>query len=113
MKQQNEKGLKSYVKHEEGDNMLMARVIGSVWATRKEDGLSGMKLLIVQPIDSRLHPIRHEMVVADRIGAGIDDEVIITTGGASRYIMSDSPLPIDAVVVGIIDSKEVRGGQHE
>ena len=37
----------------------------------------------------------------------------LTTGGASRYIMSDSPLPIDAVVVGIIDSKEVRGGQRE
>ena len=51
--------------------MQMGRVIGSVWATRKEEGLNGLKLLIIQPIDSNQQPIRTEMVAADRIGAGI------------------------------------------
>ena len=89
--------------------MIMAKVIGNVWATRKEDNLSGLKLLIVQPYDSANNAIRHELVVADRIGAGIGDDVLVTSGGAARYILSDKPLPIDAVVVGIIDSTEVRG----
>lgn len=89
--------------------MIIARVIGNVWATRKEENLNGLKLLIVQPIDSNNRPIRQELVVADRIGAGIDDEVLITSGGAARYILTGSPLPIDAVVIGIIDSTEVRG----
>lgn len=92
--------------------MIIARVIGNVWATRKEENLSGLKLLIVQPIDSKNQPIRQELVVADRIGAGIDDEVLVTTGGAARYILSDAPLPIDAVVIGIIDSTEVRGEKN-
>lgn len=89
--------------------MMIARVIGNVWATRKEEELNGLKLLIVQPIDSNNKAIRHELVAADRIGAGINDEVLITSGGAARYILSSSPLPIDAVVIGIIDSKEVWG----
>ena len=89
--------------------MIIARVIGNVWATRKEENLNGLKLLVVQPIDSNNQPIRQELVVADRIGAGIDDEVLITSGGAARYILTGSPLPIDAVVIGIIDSTEVRG----
>ncbi|MER1957071.1 MAG: EutN/CcmL family microcompartment protein [Solibacillus sp.] len=92
--------------------MIIGRVIGNVWATRKEENLSGLKLLIVQPIDSKNQPIRQELVVADRIGAGIDDEVLVTSGGAARYILSDVPLPIDAVVIGIIDSTEVRGEKN-
>ena len=89
--------------------MMMAKVIGNVWATRKEENLSGLKLLIVQPFNSSNEPIRHELVVADRIGAGIGDDVLVTSGGAARYILSNTPLPIDAVVIGIIDSTEVRG----
>lgn len=89
--------------------MMMAKVIGNVWATRKEDNLNGLKLLIVQPINSANEPIRHELVVADRIGAGIGDDVLVTSGGAARYILSTTALPIDAVVIGIIDSTEVRG----
>jgi ethanolamine utilization protein EutN len=89
--------------------MMIGKVIGNVWATRKEENLNGLKLLIVQPIDSKNNPIRHELVVADRIGAGIDDEVLITSGGSARFIYTDVTLPIDAVVIGIIDSTEVRG----
>lgn len=95
--------------------MRMGRVIGNVWATRKEEGLSGIKLLIVQPIDAHGNSIQSHMVAADRIGAGVGDEVLITSGGSSRFILpKDNPLPIDAVIIGIIDATEVkRGDTHE
>lgn len=94
--------------------MQMGRVIGNVWATRKEEGLEGLKLLIVHPMDATGKPICTQLVAADRIGAGIGDDVLVTSGGSSRYIMKDKSLPLDAVIVGIIDSTEVeRGGQHE
>lgn len=91
--------------------MLLGQVIGNVWATRKEEGLEGLKLLIIQPINAQNDPIRNHMVAVDRIGAGVGDQVLITNGGASRYILKDRSLPIDAVVIGIVDSTEVeRGG---
>lgn len=94
--------------------MQMGKVIGNVWATRKEEGLEGLKLLIVQPVNSAGQPIRTQLVAADRIGAGIGDDVLVTSGGSSRYIMKEKSLPIDAVIVGIIDSTEVeRGGLSE
>ena len=93
--------------------MIMARVIGNVWATRKEENLRGIKLLIVQPINSKHDKVREELVVADRIGAGVGDHVLVTSGGSARYILTNVPLPIDAVVVGIIDSTEVRGDSDE
>lgn len=91
--------------------MRMGKVIGNVWATRKEEGLQGLKLLIIQPIDAYGNAIQTQMVAADRIGAGIGDEVLVTSGGSSRYIMKDNPIPIDAVVIGIIDSTEVKRGE--
>ena len=95
--------------------MRMGRVVGNVWATRKEDGLSGIKLLIVQPIDAHGNDIQSHMVAADRIGAGIGDEVLVTSGGSARFILpKENPLPIDAVIIGIIDATEVkRGDTHE
>lgn len=90
--------------------MQMGKVIGNVWATRKEEGLEGLKLLIIQPIDSKNNPIRNQIVAADRIGAGVGDHVLVTSGGSSRFIMRENPIPIDAVIVGIIDSTEVERG---
>ncbi|MFD1204543.1 MULTISPECIES: EutN/CcmL family microcompartment protein [Sporosarcina] len=93
--------------------MRMGRVIGNVWATRKEDGLQGLKLLIVQPLDAFGKPNQTQFVAADRIGAGIGDDVLVTSGGSSRYIMKDNPIPIDAVIIGIIDSTEVERGDYD
>lgn len=91
--------------------MQLGKVIGNVWATRKEDGLQGLKLLIVQPVDVQGKPVRTQFVAADRIGAGIGDDVLVTSGGSSRYIMRENPIPIDAVIIGIIDSTEVERGE--
>lgn len=91
--------------------MRLGKVIGNVWATRKEEGLQGVKLLIIQPEDAYGNPVRTHFVAADRLGAGIGDQVIVTSGGSSRYIDKDNPIPIDAVVIGIIDSTEVKRGE--
>jgi ethanolamine utilization protein EutN len=92
--------------------MQLGKVIGNVWATRKEEGLQGLKLLIVQPVDVQGKPVRTQFVAADRIGAGIGDDVLVTSGGSSRYIMQENPIPIDAVIIGIIDSTEVERGEN-
>lgn len=94
--------------------MLLGYVIGNVWATRKEEGLEKLKLLVIQPIDAKNNPIRNHFVAADRIGAGVGDKVLITNGSASRFILKEQSLPVDAVVVGIVDSTEIeRGGPYE
>ncbi|HEY9577929.1 MAG TPA: EutN/CcmL family microcompartment protein [Pseudobacillus sp.] len=90
--------------------MQMGTVIGNVWATRKEEGLTGLKLLFVQPVHPDGVPVHTPIIAADRIGAGIGDQVIITEGGSARFIMPDTPLPIDAVIIGIVDSTEIA--QH-
>lgn len=91
--------------------MRLGKVIGNVWATRKEEGLQGVKLLIIQPEDAYGNPVRTHFVAADRLGAGIGDQVIVTSGGSTRYIDKDNPIPIDSVVIGIIDSTEVKRGE--
>lgn len=94
--------------------MQLGQVIGNVWATRKEDGLEGLKLLIIQPINAHDEPIQNHMVAADRIGAGVGDKVLVTRGGSSRYILKDRSIPLDAVITGIIDSTDIeRGGTIE
>ncbi|HWI48927.1 MAG TPA: EutN/CcmL family microcompartment protein [Rummeliibacillus sp.] len=91
--------------------MKMGKVVGNVWATRKEEGLQGLKFLIVQPMDLDGQKVSTQFVAVDRIGAGVGDEVLVTNGGASRYIIRDQPIPIDSVIIGIIDSMEIKRGE--
>ncbi|HEY9578111.1 MAG TPA: EutN/CcmL family microcompartment protein [Pseudobacillus sp.] len=87
--------------------MQIGTVIGNVWATRKEDGLTGLKLLFVQPIHPDGTSIHTPIIAVDRIGAGIGDQVIVTEGSSARFITPNHPLPIDAVIIGIVDSTEI------
>lgn len=88
--------------------MKIAKVVGNIWATRKEDGLTGFKLLIVQPIDLQWQPVDVPMVAADRIGAGIGELVLIVSGSSARKAAGHDAVPVDATVVGIIDTVEVE-----
>lgn len=90
--------------------MKIGKVIGNIWATRKEPRLSGYKLLVVLPVDvlsedTRLVPI----VAADTIGAGVGETVIYVSGSSARSAVGDMNLPIDATVVGIVDDLEIDG----
>lgn len=88
--------------------MQLGTVIGNVWATRKEEGLTGLKLLFVQPIHPDGTPIQFPIIAADRIGAGMGDQVIMTQGSSARFILPDESIPIDTVIIGIVDSTEIQ-----
>lgn len=81
--------------------MLTAKVIDHIWSTRKAESLSGLKFMLVEiigGIDSG-----QRLVVADIISSGIGDRVIVTTGSSARRMLSNDDIPVDAVIVGIID----------
>ncbi|WP_279620289.1 EutN/CcmL family microcompartment protein [Priestia megaterium] len=93
--------------------MKIGTVIGNVWATRKEDNLRGLKFLVVQPELLNKSNNDSSFIAVDRIGAGIGDKVMVTQGSAAAYMASDTPLPIDAIIIGIIDSVDIeRGGEN-
>ena len=88
--------------------MRVAKVIGNIWSTRKEEKLSGFKLLIVQPInvlDGSLD--KAPIVAADTIGAGVGETVIVVGGSSARSAAGDMSVPVDATVVGIVDDQEI------
>ena len=88
--------------------MKVAKVIGNIWATRKEEKLSGYNLLIVQPINI-LDGVRDRapIVAADIIGAGVGETVLIVGGSSARSAAGDMSVPVDATVVGIVDDQEI------
>ena len=88
--------------------MKVAKVIGTIWATRKEDRLSGLKLLLVQPLDGLTDlPYKVPIVAADIIGAGVGEKVLIVGGSSARSAAGDMSVPVDATVVGIVDDLEI------
>ena len=87
--------------------MRVAKVIGNIWSTRKEEKLSGLKLLLVQPLnilDDSCDKV--PIVAADIIGAGVGETVIIVGGSSARSAAGDMSTPVDATVVGIVDDME-------
>ena len=88
--------------------MFIAKVVGNLWATRKEDSLIGRKLMIVKP--SRLDgtPVGEEQVAVDTIDAGIGEMVIVAQGSSARKAVGQQDSPVDAAIVAIIDIHEVQ-----
>lgn len=79
----------------------MAKIIGHIWSTRKEENVRGMKLMVADVIGGTRDGER--IVVVDKLSAGVGDRVIVTTGSSARRVFEDDSLPIDAAVIGIID----------
>lgn len=82
--------------------MLTAKLVGHIWSTRKADSLNGFKLMQAEIIGGGTEEGRR-IIVVDNISAGIGDRVVITTGSSARRMLGDDNIPVDAVVVGIID----------
>ncbi len=88
--------------------MKVAKVIGTIWATRKEEKLSGLKLLLVQPLNLLDGtPDKAPIVAADIIGAGVGETVLIVGGSSARSAAGDMSIPVDASVVGIVDGQDI------
>lgn len=86
--------------------MRLAKVIGTVVATRKEESLTGFKLLVIEEVDPRgEREINNRLVAVDTLGAGEGDIVLWVQGGAARVVSEDHrKAPLDVAIVGIIDS---------
>lgn len=95
--------------------MFLARVIGSVVSTKKDETMRGRKLLLLRPqlVDesdpTKLRPGSNTIVAVDALGAGTGDLVLFCQGSSARQATGMKSLPIDAAVVGHVDTVEVLG----
>ena len=89
--------------------MQLAKVVGSVVATRKEESLSGLRLLLVRPVDEEGREGATVLVAADAVGAGPGEVVLIAAGSSARQTVATDKRPVDAVVMAIVDSWDVGG----
>ena len=87
--------------------MLIGRVIGTVVATRKDERLRGSKLLLVRPITLKGEDESNYVVAVDTVGAGFKERVLVVAGSSARMADGQKDRPIDAAIIGIIDSMEV------
>lgn len=85
--------------------MIVGRVLDSIWCTRKEDELTGLKFLKVKLLNRENANENAEVVVAtDLIGAGIGELVLLTKGSSARRLPGLEHAPIDCIIIGIIDA---------
>ncbi len=97
--------------------MFLARVEGSVVATKKDANMSGRKLLILRPqlVDDkdpgRFRPGANTIVAVDSVGAGIGEMVLFCQGSSARLANGLREAPVDAVIIGIVDAVDVLGAQ--
>lgn len=93
--------------------MILAKVEGSVVATKKNPKMTGSKLLLIRPMvvdrpDAReLKPGSSTLIAVDSLGAGNGELVIVAQGSSARLAAEDKNTPVDAVVVGIVDSVDL------
>jgi ethanolamine utilization protein EutN len=83
--------------------LQVARVIGDVVATRKDPALHGVKLLIVQPVDTAQNAVGRPLVAADAAGAGTGELVFFVRGREASFPFYPAEPPVDAAIVGIVD----------
>jgi len=83
--------------------MQLARVIGDVVVTRKDDSLSGIKLLIIQPLTPEREAAGRTLVAVDAVGAGVGEEVFYVRGKEASFPFYPAEPPVDAGIVGIVD----------
>jgi ethanolamine utilization protein EutN len=97
--------------------MFLARVIGSVVSSKKDETMRGQKLLLLRPMlvdeakPAQFRAGTNTIVAVDTLGAGSNDLVLFCQGSSARQASGMKTLPVDAVVVGLVDSVEVLGNR--
>lgn len=89
--------------------MILARIAGTVVATRKDERLVGNKLLLVRPVSPQGKPEGTCLVAVDTVDAGVGETVLIVSGSSARLASGMKDCPVDAAIVGIVDAIEVHG----
>jgi ethanolamine utilization protein EutN len=88
--------------------MVVAKIVGTVVATRKDPRLVSNKLLVARPIDPRGHGDGAYLVAVDTVEAGVGETVLIVSGSSARMASGMKDCPVDAAIVGIIDAVEIN-----
>lgn len=83
--------------------MFVGKVVGSIVSTRKNENLIGSKFMVVEPL-AELGGTSSKLVAIDNVGAGIGEVVLVATGSAARIGCNMTDAPVDAAIVGIVDS---------
>ncbi len=92
--------------------MFMAQVVGDVVSTHKNERLRGKKLLLVRRLDLDLKPEGAEVIALDVVDAGVGDKVLVVQEDSSaRKIFDDPWIPVQAVIVGVLDRVDIKGKQ--
>jgi len=89
--------------------LLIAKIIGTVVATRKDPRLESNKLLLVRGMDPAGKVDGAYLVAVDTVDAGVGETVLIVSGSSARMASGMKDCPVDAAIVGIVDSIEVSG----
>jgi ethanolamine utilization protein EutN len=88
--------------------VLLAKVVGTVVATRKDPRLVSNKLLVARPIDPRGKAEGSYLVAVDTVDAGVGETVLIVSGSSARMASGMKDCPIDAAIVGIVDEIDIN-----
>ena len=88
--------------------MQLARVIGDVVVTRKDENLVGLTLLLLQPLSPQREPVGRPLVAADAVGAGVGEEVFFVRGREACFPFYPAEPAVDAGIVGIVDQLTVE-----
>ena len=93
-----------------GANDILARIVGTVVSTRKDPRLVSNKLLVARPMDPHGKPEGNYLVAVDTVDAGVGETVLIVSGSSARMASGMKDCPVDAAIVGIVDTVEVAAG---
>ncbi|MCC6623899.1 MAG: EutN/CcmL family microcompartment protein [Deltaproteobacteria bacterium] len=89
--------------------MKLAKVIGTVVATKKDAHIEGLKLLVVQDVNPETQGAGGHVVAIDAVGAGVGEYVLYASGSSARQTVMTKDRPCDAVIMAIVDSWEIGG----
>ncbi len=89
--------------------MILAKVVGTVVSTQKEQSMEGLKFLILQQVDLEAKATGGFVIAADAVDAGVGEYVLYATGSSARQTTRTDKKPCDAVVMAIVDNWEVQG----
>jgi microcompartment protein CcmK/EutM len=89
--------------------MIVGKITGTVVSTKKDELLEGFKFYVVDEVDLNMNPTGKYLIAVDIVGAGIDEIVLVVQGSSARQSTYTESKPVDAVVIAIIDSIEVKG----
>ena len=91
--------------------MYFARVIGTVWATRKDENLKNFKLQFIQPLNAQREKVGDPIVAVDTVGAGTGETVLYITAREATIPLPVAMAPVDASIVGIVDRIDFQAAQ--